>query len=186
MNSGFSGVGNPVKVIVNFAGYLMIVGIDPGIKGAMVTLSPKGKIVDCLVMPNRLEKVVIYLEKMREKHPKITAILEKSSSRPNQSCVAMFNYGCHYGGLLGVLITLRIPHILVSPRTWTAALHKGLPRHLSSPKQKSLMIAKTLYPQEDFLATKRCKVPHTGIVDALLIAEYGRAILRSKPDTAMV
>lgn len=164
----------------------MIVGIDPGIKGALVALSPKGKVMDRVVMPNRLEKVVAYLEDMREKHPKLTVILEKSSSRPNQSCVAMFNYGCHYGGLLGVLITLRIPHHLVSPRTWTAALHKGLPRHLNSPKQKSLLIAKTLYPQEDFLATKRCKVPHTGIVDALLIAEYGRTLLRSKPDPAVV
>lgn len=39
-------------------------------------------------------------------------------------------------------------------------------------KATSLLAAKRLFPNETFLATARSKVPHDGIVDAVLIGEY--------------
>lgn len=38
-------------------------------------------------------------------------------------------------------------------------------------KKTSLACARRLWPQEKFLETPKCKVPHDGIIDALLIAE---------------
>jgi hypothetical protein len=41
-------------------------------------------------------------------------------------------------------------------------------------KEYALTKARELWPDETFYATARCSTPHTGIVDAALIAEYGR------------
>jgi hypothetical protein len=41
-------------------------------------------------------------------------------------------------------------------------------------KQAALTMAKILWPSETWLATKRSTVPHSGLVDAALIAEYSR------------
>jgi hypothetical protein len=44
----------------------------------------------------------------------------------------------------------------------------------SDTKGISLGSAKILFPNEDFLATKRSSTPSDGIVDAMLITHYGR------------
>jgi hypothetical protein len=41
-------------------------------------------------------------------------------------------------------------------------------------KPAALAKAKQLWPEETFLASARSTKPHEGIVDAYLIAEYGR------------
>jgi len=35
-------------------------------------------------------------------------------------------------------------------------------------------LAKRLWPEETFLASKRSKIPHSGMVDAALVAEFYR------------
>jgi hypothetical protein len=49
---------------------------------------------------------------------------------------------------------------------------KKNPRVKIDTKATSLIAAKRLFPEEKFLATSRSKVPHDGIVDAVLIGEY--------------
>jgi hypothetical protein len=51
---------------------------------------------------------------------------------------------------------------------------KKKPRVKIDTKATSLIAAKRLFPDEKFLATTRSKVPHNGVIDAVLIGEYCR------------
>ena len=51
-------------------------------------------------------------------------------------------------------------------RTWWAKVE--------DTKAEALRVARGIWPAQTFLATERSKVPHDGIVDAALIAEWGR------------
>jgi hypothetical protein len=61
----------------------------------------------------------------------------------------------------------------VPPQAWTGALHKKAPMTFANPKESSLYVARQLWPDQNFLATERSRVPHDGVVDAALIAYYG-------------
>lgn len=68
---------------------------------------------------------------------------------------------------------------LVSPKTWVALQHKGLPKDLPA-KERSLLYMKQrwphLYEPGSIVWPERMKAPHLGRLDALMIAEYGLKI----------
>lgn len=49
-----------------------------------------------------------------------------------------------------------------------------IPGAKGDTKPRALAKALQLWPGETFLASERCRVPHDGMIDAALIAEYGR------------
>lgn len=60
----------------------------------------------------------------------------------------------------------------ITPQSWQKAM---LPKcKAGDTKPRALALAKELWPEESFLASPRCKVPHDGLIDAALIAEYSR------------
>ena len=141
----------------------MILGIDPGSKGGLAVLSESGELIGYARM------VAIH------DFPDLSSIkkcfIEKCQSRPGQSIQSMFNYGVHFGEILGLLAAHKIPHVLINPRRWQAKIigkfNKG------ESKKAALNKAKQLWPTETFVPVG-CKKPNDGIVDACLIAEYGR------------
>ena len=154
----------------------MVVGIDPGQKGAVVTLSPSGTIVDARPMPD-LSELAGYLQELvqwsRHEHVPVHVWLEKAQSMPKQGIASAFNYGRHFGELLGAVVTLGLPHTLVPSSTWTKTMHAGTAA--GDAKTRSLEAARRLAPQETFkVAHSRAVKPHDGLVDAFLIAGYGR------------
>lgn len=91
---------------------------------------------------------------------------------PKQGIVSAFTYGDHFGAIRGMLVALGLRHVLVAPREWTKELHKGTTAE--TPKLRSLQAAQRWFPKTNLLATERSKKAHEGLVDALLIADYGR------------
>jgi len=151
-----------------------ILGIDPGLKGAVVLISRRGVPLEKHVMPvvgNVLD--VAAVAKLIQATRTIHAYLEKVTAMPGQGVASMFKFGRVYGMLEGILSSLRIPYTLVTPQAWMKELHQGIEKKLS-PKERSRIAASRLFPDVDLKANDRCKKPHDGIVDALLIAEYGR------------
>lgn len=149
---------------------MIVVGIDPGKTGAIAYLTPK---VEALVMPeisDFAQFIWQLAQPMRAEN--LHVYIEKCQSMPKQGVASSFSYGRHFGELLGVLVAYRIAHTLVPPKTWTRVMHAGTA--LSSAKERSLEACRRLFPDYNLLATPRSTVPHTGLVDALLIAEYGR------------
>lgn len=157
-----------------------IVGIDPGLKGAIVVMNvtkhvvPNGAVTELMVMPNNLIKLVDMLEVYNRDGNKIRMVyIEKAQAMPKQGVSSMFKYGMGYGELLGILYALRLPHGLVHPRVWCKTMHAGLSAKASA-KERSKEAVKRLFPDVNTLATSRSTKPHEGIIDALLITEFGR------------
>jgi hypothetical protein len=60
----------------------------------------------------------------------------------------------------------------ITPQAWQKHMLPGCPRGETKPM--ALAKARQLWPDEALQATDRCRVAHSGMVDAALIAEYGR------------
>lgn len=151
----------------------MIMGIDPGQNGGLAIMS-KDRIVHFTSVMPILAKELEYqkLIKALGYFPIDMIYLEKVGAMPRQGVTSMFNFGKHFGELLGVINTLRIPYTLTRPLEWQKTSHKGMSKDMS-PKERSLKAVKNIYPDLELRKGPRSKVPHDGIVDAVLIALHG-------------
>jgi len=151
----------------------IVIGVDPGQKGAIVAMANGGTIT-LHPMPDDALAIVEILRSyadMGDCH----IFLEKAQSMPGQGGVGIFNYGVGFGTLLGIIAALKIPHTLVHPKTWCKVMHQGTTA--GEAKERSLEAARRLYPDVQLLRTSRCTKPDEGYVDALLIAGYAKRVL---------
>jgi hypothetical protein len=151
-------------------------GIDPGMTGALVGLTPLGELFFKEPMPTNggfidIPRVADFFRKGPLKGCHV--FLEHAQSFPKQGIAGTFSYGRGFGSLEGILGTLGVPYTLVRPNIWTKEMYAGLPKEMP-PKEKALLTAQRIFPGLDLRANERCRVPHLGIVDGLMIAEYGR------------
>jgi len=150
------------------------IGIDPGKSGGLCVLSSNDlKFCDMTPMPDGVHQLAAWLLRARKYDKDMHAWVEKAQTMPKQGIVSAFNYGKHFGEILAILALLEIPYSLVAPTRWTSVMHRNCGVPSSDPKRKSRVIAQRLYPSESFLATDRSKIPHEGMVDAILIARWG-------------
>ena len=151
---------------------MRILALDPGLTGGLAIISEDGVIVE--PMPS-LDGVLdlATLARLIKFHTPNIAYLEKVGARPGQGVSSMFKFGRVFGALEGLLTGLGIPYRLITPQAWTKVMHQGVERSVD-PKKRSIIAASRLFPDVDLLATERSKVPHSGMADALLLAEYGR------------
>ncbi len=156
---------------------MKIMGIDPGKKGGIAVIDSKRKICELTPMPMLPGGKVWDLEELcvivgRWSNDCGAVYIEKVGAMPGQGVVSMFNFGWGCGALEGIVAAYQLPYHKVSPQTWMKSVHQGSDAKANT-KQKGLQIAKRLYPGRSFLATPRSRVPHDGMVDALLIALFG-------------
>lgn len=152
-----------------------IIGIDPGKAGALVCLGKEGGVMWAEKMPEdskEIARLVIRTFNMRLPSPAVHVILEKAQAMPKNGAVSMFNYGVGFGIIQGILLALDAPHTLVPPARWAKVMHVGTTAQ--EAKKRSLEAARRLCPTITQPATPRATKPHEGIVDAYLIAEWGR------------
>lgn len=174
-----------------------ILGIDPGLDGGLVLLGHDRQVIKRWVMPvledrtsvkkrdtgkikttvKRNIDICAYAEIMLTHREQIEyVILEQVSARPDQGVSGMFKFGFTAGIIEGVLAALKIPYLKVAPVTWTKELHKDMnPNYFITmeAKERSRHVAKTLFPEVDLRENQRCKNMHDGLVDGILLAEYG-------------
>jgi hypothetical protein len=176
------------------AGNVNILGVDPGLRGALVLLSPEGRVLQKHVMPVReeggldLQGLGRLLSRVCEQTQ--IALLERPNGTMmtrgkgpfagNRSVASEFNFGKTCGQIEGMLAAFQIPYVLVAPVSWSSALYKGQDRKLPS-WHKALVCAERFFPIEDFRASTRAQKPHDGIVDAALLATFGRMALERSP-----
>jgi len=154
-----------------------IIGIDPGITGAIVVLDDSGSISRCIRTPIYTDgkKKHYDIPGMREVLMRAVhdageplAGIEKVGTLPRDGRVGAFNFGMGYGLWLGLLSALCIPYIEITPQLWQSRMLAGLPR---GPKVKASAVraAKSLFPHIP-IGVKA----DWGMADAALIAEYAR------------
>jgi len=150
----------------------MIIGIDPGVSGAVAFFDDfKVTVFDMPTMALGKKRQVNAAELSKIIYGQARtfglcdfrkAYLEQVSARPGQGVTAMFNFGVSYGIVQGVLAALKIPTVLVSPGMWKR--RAGL---LGKDKDMSRTLAQRLFPDADLSLKK-----HVGRADAILIAYF--------------
>lgn len=168
---------------------MIIIGIDPGQTGGLARVDvPFESATSFLVTPmptipkpkggSRLLSLATLTDQLRywrfPENSVCRVFIERAHAMPKQGVTSMFNYGMGFGQIEGILAALTIPYTMVEARTWTKAMWEGTSD--GDPKARSLIVARRLFPGVK-LTVGKGTVPHKGIVDALLIAEYGRRSL---------
>ena len=157
---------------------MLIIGIDPGIKGAICILKD-GKILDVFDMPimpvgkknksqvngsqiyNEIQKAIIDEDKKD-----IKVVIEQVSAMPGQGVTSMFNFGQTFGAIKGICAALKLPIFFVRPSKWKK--HFEL---INSSKDASRTKVIEMYPSISSRLTKKKDVNKA---DAILIARYFR------------
>jgi len=160
------------------------VGIDLGLKGGIVVLKNNKLIFKC-IMPLiggdlDLMRIATILNKYRKKNTHV--VLERFAGFFGYSKKAATSLSKQSGKIEGILAVLRIPYTAVLPQTWQKVIWVGTKiqfkkskgKQVKDTKKTSLLTVTRLFPNESFLASTRCTVPHDGLVDAVLLAEFGR------------
>lgn len=140
------------------------IGIDPGKSGGVAIIRDDGVIV---VEPYS-DEGYIKMMKACSQCESVRVCIEHVSAMPKQGVVGVFTFGKEAGFLEGVLQALGISYQLIRPQTWKKEFG------LSSDKQASIDVCRRLFPSVNLLATERCRKPHDGMAEALLMAEYAR------------
>lgn len=156
-------------------------GIDPGKEGALVLLSPEGTILGKQLMPlgsdgtlDKTEIMDLFLEwcTWDEFHVFLERVIPFALNAKGA-----LNFGRQLGMLEFIFWKYGYASTFVEAAKWSKEIHQGIDSNLK-PKAKSLIAAERLFPGQDLRATEKSKKPHEGIVDALLIAEYGRRMTK--------
>ena len=158
----------------------VIIGIDNGLDGGLVALSSVGDIIECLPMPT------LQVADKKEVDPKavvdfvlkfdkcIVGIEEPLRFAPTSQAIR--SMAISFGKCIGACAAFGIDSKRIQVKEWQdVMLGKGLPK--GQTKSVALKKANQIWPNEKWLATKRSKVAHDGLVDAGLIAEYIRSKL---------
>ena len=106
---------------------MFIIGIDPGISGA-ICFFENGKIIDVIDMPNMAEgkknkrqvngaQIFNEIDQRIKNIPKhkISVVLEHVSAMPGQGVTSMFNFGQSFGVIKGICAAMRLPLYFVRP-----------------------------------------------------------------------
>jgi len=166
-----------------------VIGLDPGLDGAGIVLVDGAAFRNRILAWPTLELKKVGGGKKREYDEGAVfrwlrsvvagggahVFLEKQQAMPGQGVTSMFSTGYGYGMLRGMLVALEVPWTLVTAKAWQKVLLAGMP-HVEGKKASSQahIVCSRLWPGLDLRATERSRTPHSGICDALLIAEYGR------------
>ena len=145
-------------------------GIDPGKDGALAIL---GYHEAPILVPfseteyaNQLRRLSLVTRNGID--GSVFCVVEHVGAMPGQGVTSCFSFGQNFGFILGLLTAYCIPYELVRPQRWKKEFG------CTSDKNTSIEVAQRMFPGVDLRRTEKCKKPHDGISEALLMAEWGR------------
>ena len=159
---------------------MIIIGIDPGLDGAIAAIDTNQTFAAVFDMPTLELKsgkkrkrtidchnvVKILTDLSDGEHCR--AFLELVHSMPGQGVRSMFTMGQTFGALKMALTALKIPFEEVTPQRWKKEILHGTMKDKDASRYK----AQQLFPSVELSRKK----DHNR-ADALLIAEFGRRLL---------
>ena len=104
---------------------MKLIGIDPGLSGAIAILEDK-KVIKLLDMPvmaegkknkrqlNSAQLVTIISENIKA-NEEVAVVVEQVNAMPGQGVTSMFNFGQTFGAIKGVCAALNLPIFFVRP-----------------------------------------------------------------------
>lgn len=170
-----------------------IIGIDPGISGAISLITEQANFVGVHDIPTMLAnktgnkqqvnvaELARLMRTMMLENPDVRAIMERVTAMPSMpgpdgqrrgmGSASAFSFGRGVGHIEGVLAALGIPVEFVTPQQWKRALN------LPSDKEAARAMAQSIFPSAP-LGLKK----HAGRAESLLIAKWYADRNRMRPD----
>jgi crossover junction endodeoxyribonuclease RuvC len=155
-----------------------VIGVDPGIHGAVAVLTQDGKLVEVFDMPtmevkvgkatkNRISPELLAAELRGRAEYTVAAYIESVSASPQMGVTSAFAFGEALGIVKGVLAAMHIPVTLVPPAKWKRDMN------LNQSKDGSRAKAIALWPAQ---AGEFKRVKDADRAEACLIAHWGIAL----------
>lgn len=154
----------------------MIVGIDPGVDGAIAIYNADLGIVRTIRFPtfhlkvNKAKRRILDVQATRtilagikELYPLAVVALENPHSMPKQGVASSFSFGRSVGVLEGLIVGISFTYRLIEPAVWKRAMK------LSPDKDYSRRRASQLFPEH---ADQWAKPADEGRAEAALLAYY--------------
>ena len=143
---------------------MIVIGIDPGKSGAIAVWDEGiDKAIKCPDSPEKMANIFSSIIT----NDKIVAYIEQVHAFPTDARSSAFKFGRNYGEWLGVLGTLRIKTVFVTPQKWMKyykeKFNMALPKDKQQRKRKLKEIAANYTDKKVTLYN----------ADAILIAVYG-------------
>lgn len=163
------------------------IGIDPGNNGGIVVIDENSEVINWYKMPINSKKV--YRQRIKNEIKKscrtvditidfkkvielisIAGIqkisIETQQAHPDQGRSSIGKTMYQFGALVGICEGLGIEYDVIRPQDWKKYFN------LSADKNRSIDLAIKMSGCK--FIPLACRVPHDGICEAYLIAEYGR------------
>ena len=135
-----------------------VIGIDPGVSGAVAILSLDKEKVMYYPFSKYTEHELCCIMKTADNAGAYMCHLEKVHSMPKQGVSSVFTFGKNFGWYIGMLDALQISYDFITPQRW----QQSMSCRSGGDKNVTKRRAQQLFP--------KIKVTHA-IADALLIAE---------------
>lgn len=149
-----------------------VIGIDPGRTGGVVVLSSTRGIVKKTPFDDLDNKEISRLISSLISSFSPHAVFKETFEAYAVSSVTAFEVGNQHGWLDSTLSASGLRVESVRSKEWQKEIH--LKNKDLKPKSLSLIAAKELFPEDHFQKNERSKKPHMGILEAALIAFYGK------------
>ena len=153
---------------------MIIIGIDPGINGAISIIENK-KIIEVYDTPtmidgkknkrqiNGAQVTNIFKERLNGEKEVVVGV-EHVNAMPGQGVTSMFNFGQSFGVIKGICAALNLPIYFVRPAKWKK--HFNL---IKTNKDASRTKVIEVYPE---ISSKLHRKKDSNRADAILIALY--------------
>ena len=153
---------------------MKIIGIDPGLSGAVAILE-NNNVLNIFDMPVMAEgkknkrqlnssMLVNLIKDNIDLKEEISVVVEQVNAMPGQGVTSMFNFGQTFGAIKGVCAALELPIFFVRPSRWKK--HFEL---INSSKDSSRTKVIEMYPK---LSNQLSKKKDVNKSDAILIARF--------------
>ncbi|MFL2887547.1 MAG: crossover junction endodeoxyribonuclease [Pelagibacterales bacterium MED-G40] len=153
---------------------MKIIGIDPGLNGAIAVLQ-NNKVIQIHDVPvmtdgkknkrqlNSAQLVKLLKDNFQDEVDTVV-VVEQVNAMPGQGVTSMFNFGQTFGAIKGICAALNLPIFFVRPAKWKK--HFDL---INSSKDASRTKAIEMYPSISDQLSKKKDVNKS---DAILIARF--------------
>ena len=153
---------------------MIIIGIDPGISGAISVIENK-KILEVYDTPTMIEgkknkrqingaQVTNIIKERLNGGKEVIVVVEHVNAMPGQGVTSMFNFGQSFGVIKGICAALGLPIYFIRPTKWKK--HFNL---IKTNKDASRTKVIEVYPE---ISSKLHRKKDSNRADAILIALY--------------
>ena len=153
---------------------MIIIGIDPGVSGAISILKNK-KVIDVIDMPTMIDgkknkkqvngsQVSNIIKERLNSGGEIIVVVEHVNAMPGQGVTSMFNFGQSFGVIKGICSALSLPIYFIRPTKWKKYFNL-----IKTNKDASRTKVIQIYPE---ISSKLYRKKDSNKADAILIARY--------------